>query len=95
GVVGGEAGGTEPARGDPGGEDEATAPPLSIAPVALASVQGRPPPRASRLSPRASDAGSGSALSSPRTLPPRPVTSSSETSLHFALRSVEVALGLA
>ncbi|CAN0117440.1 unnamed protein product, partial [Ectocarpus sp. 12 AP-2014] len=95
GVVGGEAGGTEPARGDPGGEDEATAPPLSIAPVALASVPGRPPPRASRLSPRASDAGSGSALSSPRTLPPRPVTSSSETSLHFALRSVEVALGLA
>ncbi|CBN76641.1 conserved unknown protein [Ectocarpus siliculosus] len=95
GVVGGEAGGTEPVGGDPGGEDEATAPPLTIAPVALASVHGRPPPRASRLSPRASDAGSGSALSSPRTLPPCPVTSSSETSLHFALRSVEVALGFA
>ncbi|CAM9544192.1 unnamed protein product, partial [Ectocarpus fasciculatus] len=96
GVVGGEAGGKQLAGGDSGGEDEAAAPPLTTAPVAaLASVQGRPPPRASRLSPRASDAGSGSALSSPRTLPPLPVTSSSETSLHFALRSVEVALGLA
>lgn len=95
GVVGGEAGGTEPAGGDSGGEDEVAAPPLTIAPVAVASVQGRPPPRVNRLSPRASDAGSGSALSSPRALPLLPVTSSSETSLHFALRSVEVALCLA
>ncbi|CAM9091454.1 unnamed protein product [Hapterophycus canaliculatus] len=65
----------------------------ATAPVSLIPVQGQPP-RASRLSPRASDAGAGSALSSPRVLRPQPVTCSFETSLHFALRSLEVALNL-
>ncbi len=93
---------TKPAD-DPSGEEAAaaaasaaatTAPPSIMAPVSLVHVQGQPP-RASRLSPRASDAGSGSALSSPRALPPRPPTSSLEVALHVALRSIDFALDLA
>lgn len=76
---------------DAGGEEDVAPQPHPTAPVSLIPVQ-RQPPRASRLSPRASDAGIGSALSSPRAPPPPPNTSSLETSLHFALRSVEVAL---
>lgn len=95
GVVSGQGGNAEP-TGDPArdssGEKDTAAPPRTSTPVSLFHVQGQPP-REGRLSPRASDA--GSALSSPKALPPRPPTSSLETSLHLALRAVEVAVDLA
>lgn len=97
GVVSRQDGNVEPA-GDPAGdssgekEKDTAASTFTTAPLCLVQVQGQPP-RESRLSPRASDA--GSALSSPRTLPPRSPTSSLDASLHLALRSVDVAVDLA
>ena len=95
GVVNRQDGNIEPTgdpAGDSSGEKDTAATPRSTAPVSLVHVQGQPP-RESRLSPRASDA--GSALSSPKALAPRPPTSSLETSLHLALRAVDVAVDLA
>ncbi|CAM9524405.1 unnamed protein product [Scytosiphon promiscuus] len=76
-----------------GGAEEVSASTYATGPVSFIPVQGQPP-GASRLSLRASNERMGSALSSPRTPPPQPITSSFETSLHLALRSVEVALDL-
>lgn len=95
GVISSQDGNVEPA-GDPtrdsSGENNPAAPPRVTTPVSLVQVQGQPP-QANRLSPRASDA--SSALSSPKAMAPGPPTSSLETSLHLALRSVDMAVDLA
>lgn len=96
GVVSAQDENVEPAgapAGDSSGDKDTAAPSLTTAPVSLVQVQGQPP-RESRLSPRASDA--GSALSSPKASPPpRPPNSPLEASLHLSLRSVDVAVDLA
>lgn len=79
--------------GETSGESNIVAPPLTAAPVSLVQVQGQPT-RASRLSPRASHSSLVSGQPSPRALPPRSPTFSLETSLHFVLHSVDVALDL-